>query len=251
MHNCLKTKLLALLLAAGLSSVTSATIVQFQTVLGDFEVNLFDNITPETVANFLEYVESEAYTDTFIHRSIPTFIVQGGGYTHDADRDPKIKSIPANPPVINEPHLSNQRGTIAMAKLGNNPHSATMQWFFNLSDNSANLDRQNGGFTVFGQVIGDGMEIVDAIAALPRFNMGSPFNELPLRNYGQDELDAETPVSHEHLVLITGIVIIDADPDTGNALNPMPTTRGRSSGGSIGAVLLLVLGFLALVRRER
>ena len=57
-----------------------ATIVQFQTVLGDFEVNLYDEDTPETVANFLEYVESGTYEHTFFHRLIPGFILQGGGY---------------------------------------------------------------------------------------------------------------------------------------------------------------------------
>ena len=69
-----------------------------------------------------------------------------------------------------------------MAKLGGDPNSATSQWFINLNDNSANLDAQNGGFTVFGEVIGDGMTVVDALAALPTFTVsGNP--NFPLNNY--------------------------------------------------------------------
>jgi peptidyl-prolyl cis-trans isomerase A (cyclophilin A) len=90
--------------------------------------------------------------------------------------------------VVNEPKPSgtsaanNVRGTIAMAKLGSDPNSATNQWFFNLADNSANLDAQNGGFTVFGRVLGSGMAAVDEMVKVPRFAYASPFDTVPLRN---------------------------------------------------------------------
>src|SRR5690554_811368 len=129
-----------------------ATIVQFQTVLGEFEVNLYDEATPETVANFLEYVESGAYENTFFHRLIPGFIIQGGGYYYDFDEGEPL-SIKSKDPVVNEPVFSSRRGTIAMAKRPYDPDSATVEWFINLSHNHANLDIQNGGFTVFGEVI--------------------------------------------------------------------------------------------------
>ncbi|HEY7884210.1 MAG TPA: peptidylprolyl isomerase [Cellvibrionaceae bacterium] len=247
---------------AALTSYTQATTVQFQTVMGDFEVNLFDNITPETVANFLEYVEAGDYTNTFVHRSVPGFIVQGGGFFYDIDEEQAF-AIASNDPVINEPLLSNQRGTIAMAKVGNNPNSATNQWFISLANNSANLDNQNGGFTVFGQVTGNGMAIVDAIAGLTRVNFSTingAFNVLPLRDYTGEDAAEGVIYTHENLVMVQNIVVLDASPDTVADLNPAPTTRndngggndgdnggGSSGGGSVGWVLLMLLS-LGLLR---
>ena len=117
-----------------------ATTVRMQTSLGDIDIQLMDATAPATVANFLNYVTSGAYDNSFIHRSVPGFIIQGGGYRWDSASD-SVASIPANAPVINEFNASrsNLRGTIAMAKLGGDPNSATSQWFFNLADNSANL----------------------------------------------------------------------------------------------------------------
>ncbi len=242
-------------LGAGLlmGQAASATTVQFQTVMGDFEVNLFDKTTPETVKNFLAYVNANAYTNTFIHRSVPGFVVQGGGYAFNGEYP--IVTITQNPKVVNEPVYSNLRGTIAMAKLGSDENSATNQWFFNLADNSANLDKQNGGFTVFGQVTGNGMAIVDAIAALNRFNMGSPFDSIPLRNYTAEDNTNKVDVNNENFVIIQNIVVLNADPDTAASLNPTPNTLinkkdDDGGSGSMGLISLLMLGLLALGRKS-
>ncbi len=200
-----------------------ATSVQFQTNMGDIEVELFDSATPETVANFLAYIEDESYNNTFFHRSVPGFIVQGGGfYLND---EPKIAPIASKANVSNEPVYANVRGTIAMAKIGGNPDSATNQWFFNLADNTGNLDNQNGGFTVFGQVT-QGMAIVDAIAAVPQSNQGGAFTDIPLKDW-----TAGGNIT-EHLIIIKSIVVLNADPDSAANLNPQTTTRTSSSGGS-------------------
>lgn len=158
-----------------------ATTVRIQTTLGVVDIQLYDTAAPLTVANFLNYVNSGAYNNSFIHRSVPGFIIQGGGYTWN-DATNGVASVSTAPPIANEysSSRSNLRGTIAMAKLGNDPNSATSQWFFNLANNSANLDNQNGGFTVFGRVLGDGMSVVDRIAALPLANAGGALTSLPL-----------------------------------------------------------------------
>ena len=150
---------------------------------GIINVVLFDQTgtgAPLTVQNFQSYLNTGSYTNSFIHRSIPGFIVQGGGYTYN---NSTLTTIPSNPPVQNEfsTQRSNLRGTIAMAKLGNNPNSATNQWFFNLADNSSNLNNQNGGFTVFGQALGaNDLTTIDAIAAVRTYNAGGAFTNLPL-----------------------------------------------------------------------
>jgi len=166
----------------GLFGQTSGNpLVRFHTDLGDIDVALLQDVAPANVANLLGYVNSQAYNNSFVHRSVPGFIVQGGGYKFVNNQ---VAAIPGGSPVVNEFHVSNKRGTLAMAKLGNDPNSATNQWFFNLVDNSSNLDNQNGGFTVLGRIInGTGLTTIDTIATVPIYNAGSPFDSLPLRNY--------------------------------------------------------------------
>ena len=172
---------LALSLLFAIPVAAHATSVRLTTTLGAIDIELYDDAAPKTVANFLAYVNSDAYRNTFIHRSVPGFVIQGGGYGWD-DATNKVTTVASRPAVVNEfsTARSNLRGTIAMAKLGGDPNSATSQWFINLADNSANLDNQNGGFTVFGEVSASSMAVADAIAALPLVNAGSPFDSLPI-----------------------------------------------------------------------
>jgi cyclophilin family peptidyl-prolyl cis-trans isomerase len=214
------------------------------------------------VANFLAYVNASpgAYTNNLVHRSEPGFVIQAGGYQYVGSM--QLKDVPANAKVNNEPVYSNVRGTIAMAKLDSDANSATNQWFINLADNSANLDKQNGGFTAFGQITGGGMAVVDAIAALNRFNLGAGFTAVPLRNYTTADANAGTPPGENNLVLIRNVIVLDANPDSAASLNPAKNTLisapppsggiGDSSsggGGSMGLVGLFALGLLALRRK--
>lgn len=161
-----------------------AVIVLVETPLGDFQIDLLEDEAPNTVDNFISYISDGSFDDSFFHRSTTGFVIQGGSFTLT---DETLDEIPAKPTVVNEFGRSNIRGTVAMAKRGGDPNSATSSWFVNVTDNSANLDNQNGGFTVFGVVLGDGMDIVDAIHALPVFDAtetsGGEFSELPLIDF--------------------------------------------------------------------
>lgn len=228
-----KTIKSVLFLLTLLFSITSqATVVEFRTNVGNFEVNLFDQTTPETVRNFLEYVNSGAYANNVVHRAQRSFVVQAGGFQYNGSIP--LDNVPAGTPVVNEPVLSNVRGTIAMAKLESDPNSATNQWFFNLVDNSSNLDVTNSGFTVFGQVIGDGMEVVDGIAAIQTFNLGGAANSIPLRNYTATDLTNDVDPTDEHFVIITDVVVTNADAVTNPSITPVRNTSNNGSGGGGG-----------------
>lgn len=171
----------------------TGSVAKFDSVLGTIYAEMFDTQTPVTVNNFFRYADANLWDDTIIHRSVSNFVVQGGGFGNLPD----AAAITTFPPIVNEFGISNTRGTIAMAKLGGDPNSATSQWFFNLSDsNASNLDNQNGGFTVFARVIGNGMTVVDAMAAVPVFQFDEPFSSVPLRNYSNGQTPtAENTIS--------------------------------------------------------
>ena len=238
---------------AVLPVAANATIVRVETVLGDFDINLYDTATPATVTNFLTYVQNGDYSDSIFHRSVTNFVVQSGGFRTDLNA--VITSIPTNPAVINEPVYSNIRGTIAMAKLGGDPDSATSQWFINLTNNAASLDNDNGGFTVFGEVTGDGMDILDTLAALPKFAFTSPFGELPLQNYSSADFSNGVAVDNTHIIIVRTISVFDSEVDSAAAagLNPTPTTAGGTGGGGGGggAFSLFALFGLILMNRKR
>lgn len=139
--------------------------VRFVTSKGTFDVALYAAATPQTVSNFLNYVDRGDYGNSIIHRAKANFVVQGGGFK---PAPPDFTRIPTDPSPINEPGIQHVRGTVSLAKMGGNPNSATDQWFINLKDNSAELDDQNGGFAAFGRVCGNCMDVADAINALPR-----------------------------------------------------------------------------------
>jgi len=202
------------------SDVSAA--VRLATVSGEIDLALFGQQKPITVANFLNYVDQGRYfiidptngqlASSFVHRSVPGFIIQGGGYLGTVNPSPspapptRPTAVLPFPAIQNEPGISNKRGTIAMAQVGTDANSATSQWFINLADNGGsphNLDirfNNAGPYTVFGKVVHNTMNAVDLIAGLPRVNAGAPFDTLPVRNY-----TSPNPVTVANFISIPGI----------------------------------------------
>lgn len=207
-NKMLRASLLTATLTGGLlvaGTVQAESLVRVSTSYGSFTIELFDEAAPATVANFLGYVDRGDFSRSLFHRSETDFVVQAGAYQWQRDcatgMDPGTCAairIPSQGNVINEPGASNTRGTLAMAKFGGAPDSATSQWFVNLADNSG-LDEQNGGFTVFGRVLGDGVAVADAINDLPVVNVGGEAQQLPVRDF--DTQQNQLPVE-ANLVLI-------------------------------------------------
>ena len=150
--------------------------VVFETNMGDIELELYPKKAPVSVANFLDYVNSGFYTNTIFHRVIAGFMIQGGGFDTDLNRQS------TNDPIVNEATngLRNDRGTLAYART-NVINSATSQFFINLVDNDylnyKNDTPQGYGYAVFGKVI-KGMNVVDKIARV-KTGVQKGMNDVP------------------------------------------------------------------------
>lgn len=185
-------KKLLTLLACGLSFAAAAANpqVELKTSLGSIVLELDADKAPQSVENFLRYVKEGHYNGTIFHRVIPGFMVQGGGFTRE------MREKPARAPIRNEAGngLRNATGTIAMARTAD-PHSASAQFFINVSDNPA-LDFRAPtqgayGYAVFGKVV-KGMDVVNRIVNVPT-GVRPPHSDVPL-----------TPVVIEQVQLVGG-----------------------------------------------
>jgi cyclophilin family peptidyl-prolyl cis-trans isomerase len=162
--------------AAPAAPAAAATQVQVVTSMGNFVIELNPERAPLTVANFLKYVDEGHYSQTLIHRVVANFVIQGGGYGADY----KIK--PAELKTFNESGngLTNQRGTVGLARTGD-PHGGDCQFYVNLYDNNA-LDpsQTRWGYAVFGKVV-SGMDVVDRIGNVPTGAKGPFKDDAPLQ----------------------------------------------------------------------
>ena len=203
------------------SAAKAGVIVEFNTNVGNFQVELFSLQKPASVANFLTYVDSGTYSNSIVHRSIQNTqftgfgIIQGGGY------DTAGSTLTTQAPIADDVGIfSNVRGTIAYANAG--PNTATRQWYINVSDNLV----FDTNYTVFGQVIGNGMTVVDQISAFTTLNANgnnpnAPFGSLPVINASLPNnlvlqpsnlvvVNSITAVPEPRsiLMLLTGLVIV-------------------------------------------
>jgi len=145
-------------------------IVVIETNKGAFEIELYPDKAPQSVENFLKYVDDGFYAGTIFHRVIDGFMIQGGGFTRD------MAQKETRGPIQNEADngLRNERYTVAMARTSD-PHSATAQFFVNVNDNGflnhTEKSTRGWGYAVFGKVIA-GMDVVDAIRKVPTTTKG-------------------------------------------------------------------------------
>jgi len=163
--------------------------VLLETNHGNITLELDQTRAPETVKNFLQYVNDGFYKGTIFHRVIKNFMIQGGGFSSD------FQKKPTRSPIQNEADngLKNDRGTIAMARTSN-PHSATAQFFINVVDNSflnhVDSTQRGWGYAVFGKVI-SGMDVADKIRNLATGSSGPFPSDVPL-----------TPVTIKNITLV-------------------------------------------------
>jgi cyclophilin family peptidyl-prolyl cis-trans isomerase len=159
-------------------------VVVMETSMGTIEIQLDDAHAPNTVKNFLNYVDDKFYDGTVFHRVISDFMIQGGGF------EPGLKQKKTKDPIKNEApnELSNKRGTIAMART-NNLHSATAQFFINVKDNDF-LDTPRSPYCVFGKVI-KGMDVVDKIRKVETAQAGGmgdvPTKDVVIKSVRREE----------------------------------------------------------------
>lgn len=154
-------------------------MVVLKTNYGDIKIELFADKAPNTVANFLQYVEDGTYNNTIFHRVISNFMIQGGGFAPGMDEKTTRASIENEA----DNGLSNEVGTLAMART-NDPHSATCQFFININNNDfldfSAPNERGFGYCVFAKVV-DGMDVVDKIKAVETGNAG-PHQDVPVED---------------------------------------------------------------------
>jgi cyclophilin family peptidyl-prolyl cis-trans isomerase len=245
--------LLVLCVAAWLVPAATAqpsnTIVRFHfyrgaTVIGDVDVEMFDQDKPVTVSNFLHYVRSGAYHNLLVNRVKTNFVLQAGGLWTASPLSSSVFSAALTPDygaITNEfsvgQLLSNTAGTIAMARLGGVTNSASSEWFFNLTDNSTSLDNVDGGFTVFGRVI----NTANPLGALDYFNHPSPtlqflhfggyYGDLPISNPRHNCSSLANCPRYNELfhIKISILPINDTKPPTLIVTSPAQNARVTSS----------------------
>ncbi len=185
--------------------------------LGTVQIDLFDDLTPASVANFMQYVNGSKYNNTIIHRvDTGLGVIQGGGF------DTQGQGISTLAPIVNEYSRANTRGTISMARTSD-INSATSQWFINTVDNTTSLGQGNGGgYAVFGWVVGGGMSVVDKIQAVPITKLGGSFTQLPLVNY------TSGTVAPANLIVLSNAVLTKTHPSFQNPVVGLDVNNDNS-----------------------
>ena len=187
------------------------------------DIALFSNRTPLSRANFLNYVNDGDYDSSLLHRSEPGFVLQGGSYTYDTTTS-AIGIVPRDPPVPNEPGISNSAATVSIPKRANEPNGGSSGFFINMGENGPQLDGQNGGFTVFGRVTRSTFPVAQIFQSSNNFTiwdfsifLGGDFDTVPVFNSYTDPpppLPDETTYIILQSAFLTPLSAFDAGDDT-------------------------------------
>ncbi len=221
----------------GFSAALHAQTVRFNTSLGGIDVTLTPSVTPQTVANFMSYVTSREYNNTIIHRSLNSensppasgtaafYLIQGGGYII---KNHLPYQFAPNNPIPNEYSASNVRGTLAMALTGSDLNSASDEWYFNTSDNSAALNPQS--FTVFGNVANNpSLAVMDSINALQTYTFNG-FADFP---FASNYIPGHTPTDTNYVYVNSIATLSPSYTGVANAATAIPNTTTGISPGEI------------------
>jgi len=182
-----------------LSSLATANPqIEFRTSMGSFVVELYPDKAPQTVANFMQYVNTSFYDGTIFHRVVDQYLIQGGGLTVDMEHKKTFDPIPNEA----DNGLKNERGTLAMSHKFD-PNSATSQFFINLSNNKIldyyQPDAAHMGFCVFGRVI-KGMDVVEKIS------------RIPTKAHGRVQDVPEQPIVIEKAAALETLTVAELEP---------------------------------------
>ncbi|MCG8413865.1 MAG: peptidylprolyl isomerase [Pseudomonadales bacterium] len=220
-RNSFRSLLYVGVMSLSLTPITFAgTLVEVQTSLGNFYLEMNDEAAPDTVANFLDYVRDRRFNNTYIHAAIGGTFIRGGSFSFD-DCNAGPVPIATNPPIaIEETGLNNLSGTIAMRRAEEGSSTVTSEWYINIGDDSE-ADSLHGENAVFGKVIGDGLSTVLTISQAPGVRLTS-IHTAPTSNYFGDENVNCRDFSKDNLVqVLMSVVNEEADSPSAdyNSLN--------------------------------
>ena len=222
--------LLALLCLSAATWTEAGTIVEVQTSFGNFYLEIDEESAPVTGGNFLNYVRSGRYNNTFIHGAIGGSLIRGGGYTYTNCADGPERIELDSPIPLEETGLSNLDGTIVAHRPSNDVNGATSEWFINLGAD-IDLDTRDGGYAVFGIVLGDGLDVVRNISLANLVRLGF-FLETPTSNYLESAVNCQQ-FSRDNLIMVLMEVVNEdslaatASFDSATALLEVNVDLGR------------------------
>jgi peptidyl-prolyl cis-trans isomerase A (cyclophilin A) len=189
------------------------SIVEVRTSQGVFFIELNEHAAPISSENFLQYVTTGRYDDTFVYGTADGSFIRGGGYTF-ANCPGGVQRIVEEPPIaFEQTGLLNKRGTISMVPSSRSLNTATSDWIINLDDNFT-FDDGHAGYTPFGEIIGDGLEVVQAIAVANQAEHSDPLDSQGADFFGY-HVNCQLPEQSNHISITMTLVSSDTDLPSG------------------------------------